>query len=116
MTISQSQRLCDRFGRRNLLVRIAEHRLFRDTSGLAQDCLLADLDLVVEQLPHRLEREVLLLQGRHPLQEFVASVLVLDRQAVDQQPVKPAVVLVERRVRRTGKEGRDGIGGCSVQM
>ncbi len=91
MTISQSQRLCDRFGRRNLLVRIAEHRLFRDTSGLAQDCLLADLDLVVEQLPHRLEREVLLLQGRHPLQEFVASVLARRTSRRSSRPYnKPA--------------------------
>jgi hypothetical protein len=61
----QLQKLRDHLGRRNLLVRVGEHRLFQRLTeflGLHEVGPLADLDLVVEQFPQRLEREVLLLQ------------------------------------------------------
>ena len=72
----QLQKLRDHLARRNLLVRVAEHRLFQrlaECLGLHEIGTLADFDLVVEQLPQRFKREVLLLQGLYALQEFAAE-------------------------------------------
>ena len=68
--------LRDHLGGGDLLVRVAEHRLFQrlaELLALHEVRPLGDADLVVQQLAQRLQREVLLLQRRHPLEELVAQ-------------------------------------------